>query len=607
MYTGVVLSPGICRGTAFLLGRGAGEEPASGLHEGRGPEDEVLRFRLACERSEAELTRLRNALTGPLTAVAAGILGAQELFLRDPGFVDRVVHRIRETGHAAETAAQEVIDELSATLAAAQDPYLRERSADIRDIGHRVMVVLGGGDHNIEIPPESILVAAELSPSLVATLPPERVRGVVTEHGAKASHAAILLRSAGIPAVGGIARAVHAIEPGSQLLIDAVAGIVFVEPNAAIRAEYERLEVDLRAHDALLAHEIRLPATTLDGVSIHVAANLGKAADTQAALRWNAAAVGLYRTEFAFDIRGSFPTEKEQAAILEGIAERLHPRPIVFRLLDLGADKTLEYFPLPEVVNPALGLRGTRLLLAHPEVLRTQLRAILRVSVSHPVSILLPMIGGVEEVRAVRIVLRDVIRELLADGLAVDERLPVGVMIEVPSAVLVAEDLAREVDFLSLGTNDLAQYLLAADRDDAAMSGYYRMLHPAVLRAIRGVARAGERAQKEVTICGEMAGDPYYTELLLGLGLRRFSVAPRQIGELRHEIRLVDSRRAGALAKRLLRCATRDEIRQILDRRRERRDGTRLGPTGPLHGQIGKPESPESVRQELASQDLPVK
>ncbi len=579
IHKGIVLSPGICRGTAFLMGRGAGASAVDAARVDRRPDEEVLRFRLACERSEAELARLRAALTGPMIAVAAGILEAQELFLRDPAFVDRVERRIRDTGHPAETAAQEVIDELSAALASAQDPYLRERSADIRDIGHRVMVVLGGGDHAMEIPPGSILVAGELSPSLVATLPLERVRGVVTELGAKASHAAILLRSAGIPAVGGIARAMQAIEPGSSLLIDAVAGLVFVDPGAAVRAEYDRLEADLLAHDQLLAHEIDLPSTTRDGTFVHLAANLGKTADTEAALRWNAQAVGLFRTEFAFDIRGTFPSEAEQAAVLEGIAVRLHPRPIVFRLLDLGSDKTLEYFPLPEVVNPALGLRGTRLLLAHPEILRTQLRAILRVSAAHPVSVLLPMIGGVDEVRAVRAVLRDITGDLLAEGIAVDQRLPLGVMIEVPSAVLVAAELAREVDFLSLGTNDLAQYLLAADRDDAAMSGYYRMLHPAVLRAIRTCTRAGERARKPVTICGEMAGDPYYTELLIGLGLRSFSVSPRQIGELRHEIRQVDAGRAGGLARRLLRCATRDEIRRILDRRRARRGDRSGGPT----------------------------
>ncbi len=587
-----MLSPGICRGTAFLLGRGAGAAAVDELLENRRPEDEVARFRAACARSEAELARLRNALTGPLTAVAGGILAAQELFLRDPAFVDRVVRRIMETGHPAEIAAQEVIDELAAALAAAADPYLRERSADIRDIGHRVMIVLGGGEHAVEIPPGSVLVAHEVSPSLIASLPLDRIRGVVSELGAKASHASILLRSAGIPAVGGITGAMQAFDPGSPLLVDAVAGTVFVAPGPTVRAEYDRLEADLRAHDQLLAHEVGLPSMTADGAAIRLAANLGKAADTEAALRWNAESIGLYRTEFAFDIRGNFPTEAEQSAVLQGIAERLAPRPIVFRLLDLGADKTLEYFPLPAVVNPALGLRGTRLLLEHPEVLRTQLRAILRVSAAHPVSVLLPMVGGVEEVRSVRTVLNAVTRQLLAEGQAVDERLPLGVMVEVPSAVLVAPELAREVDFLSLGTNDLAQYLLAADRDDAAMSGYYRMLHPAVLRAIRSVAHAAGKAGKDVAICGEMAGDPYYTEILVGLGLRIFSVAPRQIGELRHEIRRVDSRRAVRLAARVLRCSTRDEIRQILDRRRERRDGHHRGSVGPLHGQIGEPPDP---------------
>jgi phosphoenolpyruvate-protein kinase (PTS system EI component) len=331
-----------------------------------------------------------------------------------------------------------------------------------------------------------------------------------------------------------------------------------------------RLEAELRGHDALLAEEVRLPAVTLDGAAIHLAANLGKSADAEAALHWHADSVGLYRTEFAFGIRDSFPTEDEQTAILTDVAERLHPRPIVFRLLDLGAEKCLPYFPLPSAANPALGLRGTRLLLAHPEVLRTQLRAILRVSAGHPVSVLLPMVGGVEEVQAVRRVLAEETRQLVAAGLAVAASLPLGAMVEIPSAVLVARELARETDFLSLGSNDLAQYLLAADRDDPAMSGYYRMLHPAVLRAIRSVVRAAEHARKELTICGEAAGDPSYTELFLGLGVRRFSASPQQLGELRHEVRQYHCGRARSLAQRLLRCATRDEVRRALDRRAAR-------------------------------------
>jgi phosphoenolpyruvate-protein phosphotransferase len=355
------------------------------------------------------------------------------------------------------------------------------------------------------------------------------------------------------------------------VLLDGYAGLVFVEPGPAVLDAYERLEADLRTRDALLEAEVSRPAVTLDGAAIRLEANLGKTADTAAALHWNADGVGLYRTEFAFAIRDRFPSEDEQTAILEGVAERLAPRPVVFRLLDIGAEKTLPYFPLPAVANPALNLRGTRLLLAHPEVLATQLRAILRASAGHRLSALLPMVGGLDEVRAVKGLLAELKSELASRGVAFDDRLPLGAMIEVPSAALMAADLARELDFLSLGTNDLVQYLLAADREDPAMSPYYRALHPAVLRVIHGVVAAVGSAGKPLSICGEMAGTPLYTELLLGLGLRTFSVAPRQLGAVRHEIRRIDLREATALAERVLGLGTRDEIRALLERRLEQR------------------------------------
>jgi phosphoenolpyruvate-protein phosphotransferase len=417
-----------------------------------------------------------------------------------------------------------------------------------------------------------VLVAAELPPSLVATLDPAKVAGVVTQSGAMASHAAILLRSLGIPAVGAIPDALATFTPGVEVLVDGFAGLAFVEPGRAVLAEYQKLAADLGSRDALLATEVLAPSVTLDGVTIRLEANLGKVADTEAALRWNADGVGLFRTEFAFGIREHLPTEDEQAAILGGAAARLHPRPVVFRLLDIGAEKTLPSLPLPGVANPALSLRGTRLLLAHPELLRPQLRAILRVSARHPVSVLLPMVGGVEEVRAVRAVLSEVSGELRGRGVPFDEGMPVGAMVEVPSAALVAPELAAEVDFLSLGTNDLVQYLLAADRDDPAMGTYYRALHPAVLRAIQGVASTAHARGTPLSICGEMAGATLYTELLLGLGLRTFSVAPRQLGAVRHEIRRCNLRAATALARKVLRYATRDEVRALLERRQRRRE-----------------------------------
>jgi phosphotransferase system enzyme I (PtsI) len=571
MVKGVAIAPGVGRGRAFVLGPDLIWSHGELGGVAGDAEAEIARFEAACDRSATAIEALRESLRAGAEGAVAEILQTQELLLHDHVFQGLVSLRIRERSLSAESALAEVIAQLSGTFASLQDPYIRERAADLRDVGQRVYGELTGGRQGLDFPAGSVLVVDDLSASLAAALDPERVAGVVTRSGANTSHAAILLRSLGIPAVGGLPDLTVVAPAGSTLLVDGFAGLVFVNASRAVLASYEKLEADLRARDALLESESLQPPVTLDGVSIRLDATLGKSADAEAAVRWNADGVGLYRTEFAFDIRDRFPTEDEQTAILEGVAERLHPRPVVFRLLDIGAEKSPPYFPLPPVPNPALNLRGVRLLLAHPALLRVQLRAILRVSAMHPVSVLLPMVGGVEEVRAVKALLHDLKYELRSRGTPFDNELPVGAMIEVPSAALIAEDLAREVDFLSLGTNDLVQYLTAADREDPAMSAYYRALHPAVLRLIECVVRAARTAAKPLSICGEMAGSPFYTELLLGLGLRSFSIAPRQLAAVRHEIRGTDLRAATALARGLARQTTRDEIRELLERRQERR------------------------------------
>ncbi|MBZ0112469.1 MAG: phosphoenolpyruvate--protein phosphotransferase [Thermoanaerobaculia bacterium] len=559
---GIALSPGIARGFAFVIGRHAAT-PTEG-REALEASAEIARFRAALHRTEAGLSRLLGSISTVLADAAGAILGAQQLMLRDPALVTVVEKRIREQSTTAEGALLGVVEELARAIEAVEDPYLRERAGDVRDVGRRILSELEGSVHDEEIPEGAIIVAHELAPSAAATLP-GRVAGVVVETGTRASHTAILLRTAGLPAVGAVSDASSTIEPGSPLLVDGISGLVFVAPSVEVEREYERLDRELQQHQALLEDETDLPTVTRDGVEIHLAANLGKSADVEAALRWKADSVGLFRTEFAFGIRDRFPTEDEQAAILTTVAERMSPRPVVFRLLDLGAEKTPLYFPLAATTNPALGLRGTRLLLAYPEVLRTQLRAILRVRADYDASILLPMVGGVEEVRAVRAMLGEELLQLRhRSGLSVPAP-HVGAMIEVPSTLLVADELARECDFLSLGTNDLAQYLLAASRDDPEMSSYYHVLHPAVLRGIDQVVRAAAREGKEVNLCGEAAGDPFYTGIFVGLGLRQFSASPRQFGELRHEVRRLDCRRSQSLVRRLLRCSTREEILGLIE------------------------------------------
>lgn len=307
---------------------------------------------------------------------------------------------------------------------------------------------------------------------------------------------------------------------------------------------------------------------TLDGTAIPLLANASKLSDTEAAFLYRADGIGLYRTEFGFSIRSAFPTEEEQYEILKRAAERFHPRKVVLRLLDVGGDKQLPYFPLPESRNPSLAQRGIRLLLQHPAVLRRQLRVFLRISADHPVAILIPVVGGVEEVRATRAMVEKVKAELTAEGQRFNPQIAIGAMIEVPSAAVLAAALAKEVDFFSLGTNDLVQYVLAADREDDTMAEYYRPLHPAVLHLIHSVAAAAQNANRPLTICGEIAGDPEYTELLLGLGLRELSVAPGELLEVKNAIRKVTLADAQALAAQALLASSATEVEALLKHRR---------------------------------------
>jgi phosphotransferase system enzyme I (PtsI) len=370
-----------------------------------------------------------------------------------------------------------------------------------------------------------------------------------------------------MPAVTGVSNAALAIKTGDRLIVDGISGVVFVNPDEGVEHEYDRLIKELRSHNVELQKVIDLPSITLDGTTIPLLANVSKLSDTEAACLYNADGIGLYRTEFSFSLRDAFPTEEDQFEVLKRAAERVHPRKVVLRLLDVGGDKQLAYFPLPGSRNPSLASRGIRLLLANPEILRRQLRAFLRVSAEHPVSILLPVVGGLEEVRATRAVVERVQAELRADGKPFNPETPIGAMIEVPSAALLAAELAREVDFFSLGTNDLVQYVLAADREDDAVAAYYRPLHPAVLRLIQAVAEAASKAACPLTICGEMAGDPRYTELLIGLGLRELSVAPGEMLEVKRAIRGTTTANARALAAEALESGSVTEVEAVLDRR----------------------------------------
>jgi phosphoenolpyruvate-protein phosphotransferase len=568
LFRGVGVSSGIAHGPAYVLACSERAVAPRLTIEAGAVEGEVARFEAALDRAERELLSLQESVGRRLGGDQGDIFTAQALVLRDGGFRNPVLAAVRDRHVNVEAAIIDVIDRFSHAFEGVADPYLRERAADIRDVGRRVISALADcRADDLDVPEGAIVVAEELLPSATARLETNQVNGFVTERGSKFSHGSILARSLGTPAVAGIAGAVAKIKNGDRLVVDGVSGLVFVNPRPSVQAEYERLSAEIKAYRQDLQQLVDLPAVTLDGTPLGLFANVSKFADTEAAFLYKAPAIGLYRTEFGFTVRSQFPTTDEQFEFLERAAERFHPRRIVFRLLDVGGDKMLSYFPLPTSRNPSLAQRGIRLLLAHPEILRSQLRAFLRVSAEHPISILLPMVTGIEEVRATRAIVREVEDELAARGIAFARQVPLGAMIEVPSAALMVPALAREVDFFSLGTNDLVQYVLAADREDETVAPYYQPLHPAVLRLIQMVAQGASAAGRPLTICGELAGDPLYTELLVGLGLREMSVAPGEMLAVKDAMRRIDLPAARDLARQALELGSIAEIAALLTAR----------------------------------------
>jgi phosphotransferase system enzyme I (PtsI) len=565
-FRGTAVSPGVAHGPAYVLACTKRTAAAQRTIDADQVTGELARFEAALSRAEKEILALKADVTERIGDREAEIFAAHAMVLRDPVFHTKVVDAIRNKLINAESAVSEVVDKFVHAFDQIPDAYLRERAVDIRDVGRRLLGALidGQGPEMVDVPEGSILVTDELLPSVTARLELARVGAFVTERGGKFSHSAILARSQRTPAVTNLPEVSHAIRTGDHLIVDGMSGVVFVNPDRSVQREYQRVETELRNYNEGLKHLVDLPSLTQDGASISLLANVSKFSDAESAFLYRADGIGLYRTEFAFSVRSEFPTEDEQFELLKRAAERFHPRKVVFRVLDIGGDKELSYFPLPARRNPSLADRGIRLLLKNPEVLKRQLRAFLRISAEHPVSILLPVVGGLEEVRQARAVLRQAQQELAAAGMPFNPRVPVGAMIEVPSAALIAPALAREVDFFSLGTNDLVQYVLAADREDESVAAYYQPLHPAVLSLIHFVAEAARKAGIGLTICGEMAGNPAYTELLVGLGLRELSVAPGEMLEVKNAIRRITIAGAEALAAQALRLGTAGDVETLI-------------------------------------------
>ncbi|MEC0256577.1 phosphoenolpyruvate--protein phosphotransferase [Paenibacillus lautus] len=530
---------------------------------------------------DAELNKLREAKAGcaeqleALTEKAkkavgeeqAGILAGQRKLLDDPAFYPKMEARVREKLEPAPRAVAEMVSQVAAMLESINNDYMKERAADIRDIGSRLLACLSPGEtHGFTgITEQVILVADDLAPSDTVQLDPALVIGFITRTGGATSHTAILARSLGIAAIVGAGAGVDGIEDGDTLVLDGTAGLCIARPEETEAEQYRlRMQQDLERRQSLEEYAAR-PAVTADGTRVELAANIGSAAEAETAVRQGADGVGLFRTEFLFMNAPAMPGEEEQFRAYQEAARMMEGRPVIIRTMDIGGDKELPYLQLPKEANPFLGYRAIRVGLVRQELLRTQLRAVLRASAFGTVKVMFPMISGLQEWRQARAILTEVQAELRQDGIRFDEKMEAGIMVEIPSTAVLAERFASEVDFFSIGTNDLVQYTVAADRMNEHVAHLYDYFHPAVLQLIRTVIEASHKAGKWTGMCGSMAGDPLAAPLLLGLGLDEWSMEASGLSRMKERLANLDRQECRELAKRVLRLDTPQAVRQALE------------------------------------------
>ncbi|OFV88302.1 MAG: phosphoenolpyruvate--protein phosphotransferase [Acidobacteria bacterium RBG_16_68_9] len=530
----------------------------------RAAKQELLRFHQAVKRSVEEVGRLRDRIRASFPEIDAAVLEAQRLMLLDEELRAAIEARIKG-GAGAEAALEQTVTEMVAHFARLSEPYMQERALDIKDIGQRVLRnLLGVAEGRRSFDRGVVLVAPALSLSDVLSVDREQIRGVIIATGGVTSHAAILAKSLEIPTVVGVGQLEGVIREGDQLIVDGNAGTVYVNPRPEVLREYERLQREHRAFSQELDSLRCQPAVTRDGFHVRLGANIGLLGDLALVRRHGADSIGLYRTELAFLSHREFLTEAEQVDLYGSVVQGVDGLPVTIRTLDLGADKYPSYFQAPHEANPFLGWRSIRISLEMEDLFKVQLRAILRAGARGTVRILFPMVTSLEEVRRVKDLLAQVAEELHRDGLACDPSMPVGIMVEVPAAVQLADRFIEEVDFFSIGTNDLTQYLLAVDRDNRKVSSLYEPLHPAVLSAVAHTVRTANQAGKNVTLCGEMAGDPVCSLVLIGMGLRELSMSPFFIPIIKRLIRSVDMVAAEHLATEVLTLSTVKDVKRCV-------------------------------------------
>ncbi|WP_339057682.1 phosphoenolpyruvate-protein phosphotransferase PtsI [Candidatus Regiella endosymbiont of Tuberolachnus salignus] len=528
---------------------------------------EIERFEAGCKKSCQQLTAIQTKATKMLGEDKAEIFEAHIMLLEDEDLQQEITKQITEQLVTAEAAAHSVIESQARELAGLDDEYLRERATDTRDVGKRLLKNILGLDiiDLNTISEEVILVAADLTPSETAQLNLDKVLGFITDLGGRTSHTSIMARSLELPAIVGAHNITQRVKNDDNLILDAINNKIYINPTAEEIEQLQNLKKQYIAEKVELSKLKDMPAMTLDGHQVELAANIGTVQDIGSAKRNGAESIGLYRTEFLFMDSDRLPTEEKQFLDYKAVAEKMNNQAVIIRTMDIGGDKDLPYMGLPKEDNPFLGWRAIRICLDRKEILHAQLRAILRASAFGKLRIMFPMIISINEVRELKKEL-DILKQQLRDEKkAFDEDIEIGIMVETPAAAIMADHLAKEVDFFSIGTNDLTQYALAVDRGNELISSLYDPMSPAVLRLIKQVIDASHAQNKWTGICGELAGDAHATLLLLGMGLDEFSMSAISIPRIKKIIRNVRFSDAKVLAENALAQATAQEVRGLVE------------------------------------------
>lgn len=568
MIQGIGAAAGVAFGKAFVLPHWELDLPDSEI-DAVDLAKEFERLYEGIRTSKDEIEYIKNEFKEMVGDEESHIFDAHLAILEDPVFMNEIQGLIERQYKAAEVAVKEAIDHFVSMFDLLDDEYMKERAIDIKDVGNRLLKHLLGAPE-VTLPSDTqpyILVAKELSPSQLAHLNPSHVLGIVTMSGGKTSHSAIMARAIGIPLVSGIEnRLEQPIQTGEFLVIDGDEGHLYINPSPMILERYQRIRDDQRKKKEQLQLLSSVEAVTKDGSHFHLAANMNSVKELEMALKNGAQGVGLFRTEFLYMDRDTFPTENEQFEVYRQVAEKAGDASVVIRTLDIGGDKQLDYFSLPEEENPVLGYRAIRISLDRVELFQTQLTAILRASQYGKVKLMYPMISSVEEVRQANEILKRAMADLDRRGITYDPDIKVGIMIEIPAAVTIADMLAEECDFFSIGTNDLVQYVLAVDRMNEQIAQMYHPFHPAVIRMLKATVDAAKRAGIPISVCGELAGDERAIPLWLEFGVQKLSMSPLSLLKVKHRILNTNAEEAKKEAEACFKLRTSTEIEERLTR-----------------------------------------